>query len=366
MPTCPLILPFAEGASALGSGRHAAPTDGFMAGPENGLLVRVVEDFCAGAECPYNPLVLYGPPGIGKSHVARAIVERFAATDGARVAVSMTGREFASGYAAAVASHTVPEWRDPIRAASLLVIDDIDVLGEKLVAQVEFLHTMDAVIDGGGQVVATMRGRATPSRLLPQVASRLSAGITIGLAFPGPAARLALLRRFVKTRDVRIEDAALRLLAEELVVSTPELSGAVYELQASHSRAGAIDVAAVAGFLKTRPVGGRTTLHDIAVETARHYALSVSVLRSASRRQGVALARGVAVYLARQLTGKSLSSIGRYFGGRDHSTVLHACRKTEELMAHDATLRNSVLQLQAAQRGGESPRRPVESLSKEC
>jgi chromosomal replication initiator protein len=355
VPDRPLVTPLSEGSFALALSNGTTWASQFILGPEGALLRCALDDFLGRDTTPYQSLVLHGAAGLGKSHLAHGIARRFAAEHPALSVVCETGADFARGYATAVETHDILSWREAHRGAALLVIDNLDELAGKSAAQIEFLHTVDALAEAGGRLLVT--ARSIPTRLphlLPGLVSRLSAGLTVALAKPGPAARSAALECISRAMDISVADDALRLLARELDVTMPELAGALHELTAptnspdSHEQVTRIDHDRAVAYLAGRPAAREVPLGDIAARTARHYALAVADLRGPSQRQNIARARAVAMFIARQLTDKSLGAVGKYFGGRDHTTVLHGCRKTEELMMRDAELRQTVHDLRAA------------------
>ena len=163
------------------------------------------------------------------------------------------------------------------------------------------------------------------------------------LALPGPDTRLAILERWSNLREVQMAESILKLLAEGLAGTVPELLGAMLQLEVPAREEGRpIDARQIREFLSQRDSTLRPKLRDIAALTARHFTLRLGDLRGSSRRRPVVTARDVAIYLCRQLTRESLSRIGEYFGGRDHTTVLHACRKTEELLQADPAIRQAI------------------------
>lgn len=364
LPSGALVSGTADGTFSLSSGSENGRSRGFVAGPENAVLLGAIEDFCASPETLYNPLVLHGPPGIGKTHLARIIAERHHATgatdegagDGGEIFT--TGSDWATGYADAVESRTLSAWRERNRSARLLVIDGLEALAGKHAAQIELLHTCDELLHTGQKIVVTARREPGHSRgLLPGLASRLMAGLVVEIVAPGEATRRLAIEKFAHDRQLVIDAAAIDLLAAELAVTVPELSGALHELRTlardTMTSPGSIDRisidrAAVRALLQRRRGQRDMTLRNIAGKTARHFGVPLAELRGPSRRQNIAKARGVAMHLARQLTGKSLEAVGGYFGGRDHTTVMYACRKTDELIASDATIRSAVAELRSA------------------
>jgi chromosomal replication initiator protein len=324
----------------------------FLAGPENRLVEVAVRSVVNESANSYNPLVLFGPSGTGKSHLARGLAAVCKGPDRRHRAVCCTAVEFAQELAEAIETQAVEEFRAKYRKAALLVFEDLGQLATrksgKLSAQEEFIHTLDALLAEERWVIVT--ASAAPAELpgiLPALRSRLMAGLTIGLAPPGPKTRLAVLKQLAALKDVDLSDAAARLLAEGLAGTVPDLAGALLQLMMhAHLSDDQVDLPAVKRYLARQKHGRHPTLHEIALATARHFSLKLADLRSPVRRRALVTARGVAVLLARRLTGDSLEEIGSYFGGRDHTTVIHSCRKTEELLENDPAIREAVDNLQ--------------------
>jgi chromosomal replication initiator protein len=176
--------------------------------------------------------------------------------------------------------------------------------------------------------------------------SRLSAGLAVPLALPGRAARRAILERTLADRGLTLAKGALRTLAEGLPLPAAELVAAALELELSAHVAGRpIEPAQVKRFLREREQARTPSLAEIARLTAKCFGLKLADLKSPQRRQPLVAARGVAMHLARQLTDRSLGQIGAYFGGRDHTTVLHGQRRTEKMMKSDPATRHAVSEL---------------------
>ena len=328
---------------------HGGPTTlEFFAGPENYLVEPAVSGVLGGHPTPYNPLVLYGPSGTGKSHLARGLAATWKSNfPQSRIAYT-TAVDFAREMADAFEAQAVEDFRDGYRGASLAVFEDVGELAARPAAQEELICTLDAVLQGGGQVVVT--ASSAPREIAgfpPALQSRLSAGLCVPLALPGLDTRLAILQRWSSLHGVGMADSHLKLLAEGLAGTVSELLGAMLQLEVPAREEGRpIDARQIRDFLAQRDLTMRPKLRDIASLTARHFGLRLSDLRGSSRRRPVVAARDVAIYLCRQLTRESLSRIGEYFGGRDHTTVLHACRKTEELLQTDPAIRQALDQLQ--------------------
>jgi len=327
-----------------GAGRkHPAP-DGFLAGPENRLAEAAVRAVFDGPSPHYNPLVFYGKSGTGKSHLAQGLAAAWHARRPRKRVEVTHAKDFARELLDAVEAQAVEDLRLRFRTADLVVFEQLDLLAEHRAAQEELIATLDVLLAEGRQVVGT--ASAAPGQLtglLPGLRSRLCAGLTVPLAPPGPAARLALLERLAAEQDITIDAPAVRLLAEGVAGTVPELLGALRQLQFdASSDGGHVGAERVRRFLAGRGSSSPPSMAEIAAATARCFSVTVSDLRSPSRVQAVVTARDVAMYVVRQLTGETLQCIGRHFGGRDHTTVLHGCRKVELLTDRDPAIRETV------------------------
>jgi chromosomal replication initiator protein len=323
-------------------------------------LARVaLETVVEGGSEHFNPIVFHGPPGMGKTHLAMGLAAAWKSRSRQSQAVYVPAIDFARELADAIEEQAVGDFRTRYRQASLLAIDDVDLLCTKEGAQRELVYTIDALLESGGRVVLTS---STPPEdltgLVPNLLGRLLSGLSVGLALPGVETRFAILSRLARSRQVAVGEAVLRLLADKLSAPVPALLGALHELElAARVDGGAITLERARQYLAQRTSSSRPTLGEIAVATARHLSLRLADLRGPSRRRAVVAARGVAMYLARTLTASSLKQIGTYFHGRDHTTVSHGCRKTERLLESDPAIRDAVRLLGEQLRPAGPPRR---------
>lgn len=321
----------------------------FVAGPENSLVPVAVQAVLDPMAITYWPLVLYGPSGSGKSHLALGLAAAWKAQFTRQAVVVSTALDFARELAEAIETKTTADFSQRYRRAVLLVLEDIQHLSGRDTAQEELVHILDSLADAQARVVLT--SQVAPGLLpgfLPALQSRLVAGLAVPLALPSREVRVAILQRLAVDRGMNVPDAVLEVLAEGLEGGVPDMVGAFGQLEvAARSQQVAIDATLARQYLAERTLARQPSLRDIAVRTARHFSLKLADLRSPTRRRAVVTARGVAMYLARTLTTNSLDEIGRYFGGRDHTTVAHGCRKTEELLATEPAIRMAVEQLQA-------------------
>jgi chromosomal replication initiator protein len=330
----------------------AAAIGHFLVGPENRLVEVAVRSIVERQPNGYNPLVFYGPSGTGKSHLARGLANAWKARNRSGRVVYTTAADFHRELIEAIQTQAVDEFRAKHRGANLWVVEDLGLLAtrksDKLSAQEELIHTFDALLADGRWVIVT--ASAVPSDLpgiVPALKSRLTGGLTVPLAPPGPEARLALLHQLAALRNIRLPESVARALAEGLSGTVPELSGMLGQLEGPlRQQHGRLDVSTARQYLALRDRAQQPSLHEIALATSRHFSLRLVDLRGSSRRRALVTARGVAVYLARQLTEESLQKIGAYFSGRDHTTVMHGCHKMEKLLRHDPAIQEAIKSLQ--------------------
>lgn len=342
----PLDAPSAatKRASRLGPGAPS-PLHEYL-GDEENVLARLAAQTVLDEPLRFNPLVLVGPTGVGKSHLALGLFERWKEAHHDSKAIATTGADFARAYAEAVDTDSLTDLRERFQAAHLLLIDDVQELSGKRAAQQELQYLLDVLLTEGGRVVATARQSPGEIPLFSEgLASRLSAGLCVPLAAPGRLARRAILAKLAALHEAALTEPALGILAETLTGTVPMLNHALAELDhASRHGKREIDAAAVREFLADQQ-DQRPTLRSIASVVARYFHLKTADLKGPGRRTGVVQARSLAMYLARRLTAESLEQVGQHFGGRDHTTVLHACRKMGDLVETDDDTRHMVEEL---------------------
>jgi len=322
----------------------------FIAGTEN-ALVRSLASAVMCRDLLYNPIVLYGPVGVGKSSVASGLVSRRRQQFGLSEIIETTGVDLARALAHAVETASVTDLRSRHHRCDILLIDDLHKLAGKPAAQEFFVATLDALMHRGSLVIVTLRQSplATP-RLSPQLASRLMGGVVVSLALPGPLARLELVQQTAARMHLSLDDSQASRLAccgqsaRDPFLTASRLRQAVLrhgaKVELGDSRAGA-------KASRIAPSQVNSVCRQAAVAVAKHFGLTLGELKGKSRRQAVADARGLAMYLSRQLTGASYAEIGRQFGGRDHTTVLHAFQKITAAVDRDRPMRQLIEELAA-------------------
>ncbi len=342
-----------ENADPLIAGSFVAGS--FVAGSENLLAARTLGLLLEGGQAPFdgavpfNPLLIYGPHGSGKSHLAHGLAEWWRERFPQAAVEYCTGADFAREYAAALSAGRLEEWRDRLHRADLLVLENLGELASKPAVQQELLLLLDALADREARVVLTARSLPTQWQgLCAALRSRLSAALAVPLALPSQATRRAILESLAEGRGLPLSRQVLDKLAAAVPGGVPALVAAIAELELAARVTGKlasseqVDSRQLRNLVEHRNSESAPTVREIARLVARHFGLKLADLRSPQRQRSLVAARCVAMYLARQLTPASLSEIGEYFGGRDHTTVLHGCRRTEKLLTRDVAVRQAV------------------------
>ncbi len=296
------------------------------------------------AELPgqtYTPLFLHAPPGLGKTHLLHAIGSYVLAfSPGARVRYA-TAETFTNHFVSALHARALEPFKHAYRNVDVLLVDDIQFLASKAKTEEEFFHTFNALHESGRQLVLTCdRLPRALVGLEQRLRERFEAGLVVDIQPPDHATRVAILRKRAVLDDVALDDpSVLELIAERVTDNIRSLEGALIRVVAFQSLTQRpIDLALTTEVLDAMyPARSRRapTIADVQAIVAAHYKISVAQLTSASRTSQVAWPRQVAIHLARDLTGASLPTIGKAFGGRNHSTVLHACKRVSERCRDD-------------------------------
>jgi chromosomal replication initiator protein len=325
----------------------------FVIGRSNTLAhaaARQVAEGRRGDPVMFNPLYIHAGVGLGKTHLLQAIT--FAGNAlGQRKVLYLTAEKFMYGFVSALKAQTAIAFKETLRAIDVLVIDDMQFLQGKS-TQAEFCHTLNALIDSGRQVViAADRPPADLESLDDRVRSRLAGGLVVEMGSLGEELRLEILKSRVNAARILhpsfdVPLPVLDHLARTITHNGRDLEGAINRLLAHNTLSGQ----AVTLEMAEREVRDlirpqeprRVKIEDIQRVVARQYNVSRSDLLSSRRTANVVRPRQVAMYLAKTLTLRSLPEIGRRFGGRDHTTVLHAVRKIEALVGKDTTLADEV------------------------
>jgi chromosomal replication initiator protein len=324
----------------------------FLVGGSNQLAAAEAQRIAAAGPADplhYNPLYLHASVGLGKTHLLQAVAH--AAAGAKRRVIYLTAERFMYGFVSALKAQTAIAFKERLRAIDVLVIDDIQFLQGKSIQQ-EFCHTLNALIDSRRQIViAADRPPGDLESLEERVRSRLAGGLCIEIGGLDEALRVKILEARIATAKLvhptfEVPAAVVAYVAHLIGTNGRDLDGAVNRLLAHASLNGAplrMETAEVAiRDLVRTPDPKKVKIEDIQKLVASHFQVSRADILSARRTASVVRPRQIAMYLSKLLTPRSLPEIGRRFGGRDHTTVLHAVRKITGLVTGDGTLSEEI------------------------
>ncbi len=307
---------------------------------------------CAVAESPgasYNPLFIYGDSGLGKTHLLHAIgnfIRRYHPQTGL---IYTTAETFTSEYVAAVSERRTAQFRRRYRSVDVWLVDDIQFLAGKERTKEEFFHTFNALQEVGRQIVLTSDRPPKDLELDVRLSSRFEAGLVVDIAPPELETRMAIIKAKAQKQDLQIPPDVVLYIARLIRSNIRAIEGALLKLHAYATVMQQPVSSAMASDILSRyfehPQENLITPDAVLRAVAERYGVDVDNLKSLSRQARVVLARQVAMYLIRHLTDTSLPAIGKAFGGKDHSTVLHAIKKIGKLVLEDAQLADDIAAL---------------------
>ena len=357
----PAAAPASAGAAA-GADLPGAPLiahftfDTFVTGRPNELAVAAARRVADTGEAGFNPLFLYGGVGLGKTHLMHAIAWAVRERDPAANVLYLSAERFMFHFVAALRERKMMDFKEAFRSVDLLMVDDVQFIAGKNSTQEEFFHTFNALVDQGKQIVISAdRSPGEIRDLEDRIASRLQSGLVVDIHPTDYELRLSVLQAKAAPRcaemGVEIAPGVLEYLAHRISTNVRVLEGSLNRLFAYQGLVGGpIDLDIVQRSLGDilRASDRKVSLAEIQRKVADHYNIRLSELIGPRRTRNIARPRQVAMYLAKTLTQRSLPEIGRDFGGRDHTTILHGVRRIEELQAIDATIAEDVEQLRRA------------------
>ena len=322
-----------------------------MVGTPNELAHAAARRVAEGGEVSFNPLFLYGGVGLGKTHLMHAIAHEIRATRPEARVLYLSAEQFMFRFVQALRFKDMHSFKEQFRSVDMLMVDDLQFIAGKNSTQDEFFHTFNALIEQGKQIVISAdRSPGEIEGLEERIRSRLQWGLVVDLHPTNYELRLGILHAKAETQakanpTVGLDVKVLEFLAHRISSNVRVLEGALTRLFAFGSLVGrdiTLDMAQESLADLLRQSDRKVTIDEIQRKVAEHYNLRISDLLSPRRARAVARPRQVAMFLSKDLTSKSLPEIGRKFGGRDHTTVIHAVKRVEELKKSDNQIAEDV------------------------
>ena len=333
------------GDAAAGQRDISAPLDprftfeNFVVGKPNELAYAAARRVAEAGTVPFNPLFLYGGVGLGKTHLMHAIAWNIRKRKPSRSIIYLSAEKFMYQFVRALRTKDTMAFKEQFRSVDVLMIDDVQFIGGREATQEEFFHTFNALVDQNRQVVISADKSPTDLEGVEErMRSRLGWGLVADIHPTTYELRLGILQTKAEQMAAEIPGKVLEFLAHKITSNVRELEGALNRIVAHGTLVGrSITLETTQELLRDllRANDRRVTIEEIQKRVAEHYNVRIADMHSARRARAVARPRQVAMYLSKQLTSRSLPEIGRKFGGRDHTTVMHAVRKIEELKATD-------------------------------
>jgi chromosomal replication initiator protein len=295
---------------------------------------------------PFNPLFLYGGVGLGKTHLMHAIAWYIRTHDPKRKVIYLSAEKFMYQFIRALRFKDTMAFKDQFRSVDVLMIDDVQFISGKDTTQEEFFHTFNALVDQNRQIVISADKSPTDLEGMEErMRSRLGWGLVADIHPTTYELRLGILQAKAERSKAPVPPKVLEFLAHRITSNVRELEGALTRIYAHTQFVGrelSLESSQEVLHDLLRANDRRVTIDEIQKRVAEHYNIRLADMHSARRARAVARPRQVAMYLCKQLTPRSLPEIGRKFGGRDHTTVMHAVRKIEELRASDTAMAEDI------------------------
>ena len=314
--------------------------DNFIVGKPNELAFAAARRVAESEKVPFNPLFLYGGVGLGKTHLMHAIAWHITKKSPGKKVLYLSAEKFMYQFIRALRHKDTVAFKDLFRSVDVLMIDDVQFIGGKESTQEEFFHTFNALVDQNRQVIISAdKSPSDLEGLEERMRSRLGWGLVVDIHPTDIELRLSILKSKADSLKVSVPENVLEFLAHKITSNVRELEGALNRLVAHSTLVGReINLENTQELLRDllRASDRKITIDEIQRRVAEHFNIRLTDMHSPRRARVVARPRQVAMYLAKQLTQRSLPEIGRKFGGRDHTTVMHAVRKIDDLCQGDA------------------------------
>ncbi|MCU0801201.1 MAG: chromosomal replication initiator protein DnaA [Rhodobacteraceae bacterium] len=334
--------------------------DRFVVGKSNELAHAAARRVAEGGPVSFNPLFLYGGVGLGKTHLMHAIAHELQARQPELRVLYLSAEQFMYRFVQSLRDRSVMDFKSQFRSVDVLMVDDVQFIAGKDSTQEEFFHTFNALVDQNKQIVISAdRAPSEIKDLEERIKSRLQCGLVVDIHPTDYELRLGVLQQKAEYyraqyRGLEIADGVLEFLAHRITTNIRVLEGALTRLFAFASLVGRpISMELTQDCLSDilRASDRKVTIEEIQRRVAEHYNVRLSDIVGPKRLRTIARPRQIAMYLAKQMTPRSLPEIGRRFGGRDHTTIMHGIRRIEELMATDSQLSDDLQMLRRQLQG---------------
>ncbi len=358
-PAAPAVVPSAPDEAEM-PGAQLDPRftfDKFVVGKPNQLAHAAAKRVAEGGPVMFNPLTLYGGVGLGKTHLMHAIAHELSRRgDGLRV-VYLSAEQFMYRFVQALRDKQMMDFKQLFRSVDVLMVDDVQFIAGKESTQEEFFHTFNALVDQNKQIIISAdRAPSEIKDLEDRITSRLQCGLVVDLHPTDYELRLGILQQKVESHRQQypglvLKEGVLEFLAHRISTNVRVLEGALMRLFAFATLVGreiTLDLTQECLSDILRASDRKITIEEIQRKVSEHYNIRLSDLIGPRRMRVLARPRQVAMYLSKQLTSRSFPEIGRRFGNRDHTTILHGVKKIEELMAQDSQLADDIELLRRA------------------
>ncbi|MGH6892343.1 MAG: chromosomal replication initiator protein DnaA [Dongiaceae bacterium] len=320
--------------------------ENFVVGKPNELAYAAARRAAEADTVPFNPLFLYGGVGLGKTHLMHAIAWAIRQRNPKRRIIYLSAEKFMFQFVRALRHKDTMAFKQQFRSVDVLMVDDVQFISGKDLTQEEFFHTFNALVDQNRQIIISAdKSPSDLDGLEERMRSRLGWGLVADIHPTNYELRLGILQSKAEHMKAEIPPKVTEFLAHKITSNVRELEGALNRIVAHATLVGRpITLETTQEVLSDllRANDRRVTIDEIQKKVAEHYNIRIADMHSARRARAVARPRQVAMYLAKQLTARSLPEIGRKFGGRDHTTVMHAVRKVEELCGSDQSFGEDV------------------------
>lgn len=333
--------------SSITGGEYDYTFDTFIVGSSNKFAHAASLAVAANPANAYNPLFIYGASGLGKTHLLHAIHTDILKNYPSYTLIYVKGDEFANEMITSIQNKTTPQFREKYRRADVLLVDDIQFIGGKDSTQEEFFHTFNTLYESNKQIVlASDRPPKEIKTLEDRLRTRFEWGLLADIQTPDFETRIAIIRRKAQLLDIHIPDDVAEYIANRLKTNIRQLEGVVkklkfYKMLQDSSPSIVIAQNAIRDILNdNQPVP--VTVERIITEVGRTYGISPPDIRSNKRSAQISAARQISIYIVREITQMSMSTIGEEFGGRDHSTVVYAIQQVEKNMANDLRYKETI------------------------